>query len=132
MLTKSKAKVHATERREIDLTATRRSFFEQPARPRQAAGYVVAIAGIAALTAAFRPFRASVTPLSEGFAYLTLVVAVAWIGGLGPGILASVLAFVTFNFFFLPPYDTFIIERPEYIVVLFVQLGISVLISMLL
>jgi K+-sensing histidine kinase KdpD len=35
-------------------------------------------------------------------------------------------------FFFLPPHDTFVIGQPEYVVVLFVNLGISVLISLLL
>jgi two-component system sensor histidine kinase KdpD len=95
-------------------------------------GYTVAVLGCALLAGVFRPFRDSLTPLSEAFAFLSLVVAVAWIGGLLAGIVASFLAFLTFNFFFLPPYDTFIIERPEYVVILFVLLGISVVISTLL
>ncbi len=53
-------------------------------------------------------------------------------GGLAPGILASVLGFLTFNFFFLPPYGTWSIGRPEFVVVLFVFLALSVVISELL
>ena len=102
------------------------------AGPRRAIGYVVALAGTAALTGTFLPVRASLTPLSEAFGFLVFVVAVAWVGGLGPGIAASFFAFGAFNFFFLPPYNTFVIERPEHIAVLFVLLGISVLISTLL
>ena len=54
------------------------------------------------------------------------MVAAAGIGGIGPGVVASVLGFVVFNFFFLPPYGTFVIGQPEYVVVLFVFLGLSV------
>ena len=60
------------------------------------------------------------------------MVAAAAIGGLGSGIVASVLGFVAFNFFFLPPYNTFVVGRAEYVVVLFVFLALSVLISALL
>jgi two-component system sensor histidine kinase KdpD len=42
-----------------------------------------------------------------------------------------VLGFLSFNYFFLPPYDTFVIGRGEYVVVLFVFLGISVFVSVL-
>ena len=75
------------------------------------------------------PSATTITPLSKGFGFLVVVVAAAAIGGLGPGILASVVAFLTFNYFFLPPYDTFMIGRGEYVVVLFVFLGLSILIS---
>jgi two-component system sensor histidine kinase KdpD len=84
------------------------------------------------LTLALLPFRNDLTPLSKGFGYLCVVVAAAAVGGLAPGILASFLGFLTFNFFFLPPYGTFTIGRPEFAVVLFVFLGLSVVISELL
>jgi two-component system sensor histidine kinase KdpD len=67
-----------------------------------------------------------------GFGFLTVVVLAAAVGGLRPGILASIVDFLTFNFLFLPPYDTFTIARAEYVVVLFVFLGLSILISALL
>jgi len=104
-----------------------------PQRPRQvAAGYVTAVLGSVALTLSLLPFRDDITPLSKGFGFLIVVVVAAAVGGLGPGIVASILGFLTFNFFFLPPYNTFIIGRGEYVVVLFVFLGLSILISALL
>ena len=81
---------------------------------------------------ALLPVRDDITPLSKGFGFLVVVVAAAAIGGFGPGILASFFGFLTFNYFFLPPYDTFVIGRGEYVVVLFVFLGLSILISVLL
>ena len=102
-----------------------------PTRTRLIAGYLLATLGTAALVAAFRPFRADLTPLTEGFSFLALVVVTVAVGGLAPGIVASVLAFLAFNFFFIPPYDTFRIADAENVVVLFVFLGLSVLISVL-
>jgi len=99
-------------------------------RPRRRiAGYGVAVLGTAVLTVALLPFRNDIAPLSKGFGYLVVVVAAAALGGLGSGIVASVLGFLTFNFFFLPPYNSFTIGRAEDIVVLFVFLGLSILIS---
>jgi two-component system sensor histidine kinase KdpD len=112
------------------------SFIEllrEPARPRQrVAGYAIAVMGTAALVAALLPFRSDITPLSKGFGFLIVVVVAAATGGLGPGIAASILGFLSFNFFFIPPYNTFTIARAEYVVVLLVFLGVSVLISVLL
>ena len=88
--------------------------------------------GTVALTLGLLAFRDHTTPLSKGFGFLIVVVAAAATGGLGPGILASLLGSLTFNFFFLPPYGTFVIARAEDVVVLFVFLGLSILISALL
>ena len=96
------------------------------------AGYAIAIAGTALLTLALLPFRNDLTPLSKGFGFLCVVVAAAAVGGLAPGVVASFLGFLTFNYFFIPPYGTFTIGRPEFAVVLFVFLGLSVVISELL
>jgi two-component system sensor histidine kinase KdpD len=105
----------------------------EPTRPRRrAAGYAIAVLGTAALVGALLPFRGSIRPLSLGFVFLALVVVSAGVGGIGPGIVASVLDFLAFNFFFIPPYGTFVIARAEDVVVLFVFLGVSVLISILL
>ncbi|HET8526700.1 MAG TPA: ATP-binding protein [Actinomycetota bacterium] len=104
----------------------------RPPKPRrQAIAYLVSVVGTVVLVAGFLPFRDDVEPLTKAFGFLLVVIAAAGIGGIGPGIFASVLAFIVFNFFFLPPYDTFVIGKPEYVVVLFVNLGISVLISLL-
>jgi two-component system, OmpR family, sensor histidine kinase KdpD len=118
---------NAHERRSLALTS-----LGAKTRARRVAGYVVGIVGVSAMTLSLLPFRDDLQPLSKGFGYLAVVVAAAAVGGLGPGILASVLGFLAFNVFFLPPYNTLAIGRPEYVVVLFVYLGLSVLISALL
>jgi two-component system sensor histidine kinase KdpD len=104
------------------------------ARPRwrRVAGYAIAVAGTAAVTLAFLPVRAETTSLSKGFAFLAVVVISATVGGLGPGILASVLGFLAFNFFHLPPYYTFVLAHGEDIVMLFVFLAISTVVTALL
>ena len=101
-------------------------------RTRRIAGYVLAVGGVAGLTLALLPFRDDLQPLSKGFGFLAVVVAAAAVGGLGPGVVASVLGFVAFNFFFIPPYGTFQVAQAENVVVLFVFLALSVLISALL
>ncbi|MGZ4206196.1 MAG: ATP-binding protein [Actinomycetota bacterium] len=103
-----------------------------PRGRRRVVGYIVALVGSGVLTAAFYPIRDNTTALSKGFGFLVVVVAAAALGGLGPGVVASVLGFIVFNYFFLPPYGTFRISRAEDIVVLFVFLGLSILISALL
>jgi hypothetical protein len=70
---------------------------------RRAAGYGVATVGTLALTLGLLAVRGATTPLFKGFGFLVVVVAAAAIGGLGPGVLASLLGFLAFNFFFLPP-----------------------------
>lgn len=116
--------MHASDR-------STRAFLSQGS-VRQVVGYVLATAGTAAIVAVLLPIRDDLTPLSAGFAFLALVVLTVAVGGLGPGIAASVLGFLAFNFFFIPPYGTFRIGRGQDVVVLFAALGLSVLISVLL
>jgi len=49
--------------------------------------------------------------------------------GLGPGVTAAVCAFLAFNYFFITPYYSLIVHRPEDLVVLIVFLGVAVVIS---
>lgn len=102
-----------------------------PVSGRAAAAYAIAVAGTAAIVLAASAIRDRVDPVATGFGFLVLVVACVGLGGLGPGIVASVLGFAAFNFFFLPPYETFVIEKSHDVIVLFVFLGLSVLISVL-
>ncbi len=108
------------------------SVLREPAVPRRRlVGYAVAVAGPAIVVAVFLPWRDAVQPLTLGFAFLLVVVAAAAIGRFGPGILAAVVGFLMFNFFFLPPYNSFTIGDPEHVVALVVFLGLSVFISFL-
>jgi two-component system sensor histidine kinase KdpD len=100
-------------------------------RGRLLGGYAIALAGTAVAVAAMLPLRDRITALSEGFVFLVVVVAAASVGGLWPGVVASLAGFATFNFFFIPPYGTFRIGRVQDVLVLLVFLGLSVLISVL-
>jgi two-component system, OmpR family, sensor histidine kinase KdpD len=95
------------------------------------AGAVVAVVATAALVVISLPLRDDINALSEGFAFLFVVVGTVWIGGLWPGILASLLGFACFNYFFISPYNTFAVGKGEDVVMLFAFLGLSVLISLL-
>lgn len=75
--------------------------------------YVLAILGVAAITAILIPFRQRINSTTVGFAFLLaiLFIAIAW--GSKPALVASVLAMLSFNFFFLPPFHTFTIADPQ-------------------
>lgn len=104
----------------------------EPASPRRrAAGYVVALVGPIALAAALVPFRDNLRSTTVGFTFVVIVVIAASLGRVGPGIVASIVGFLAFNYYFLPPFDTFAIARPEDVTALFVFLGLSILISIL-
>ena len=99
---------------------------------RQAAGYATATLGSVVLTLGLLEVRDRTTLLSKGLGFLVVVVVATAVGGLGPGLLASLLGFLSFSFFFVPPYGTVVLARAEHDVVLVVFLGLSVLISALL
>src|SRR3990172_12795443 len=59
--------------------------------------------------------------------YLIAVLATAVAFGRGPAILASVAAFLTFDFFFVEPYYTFAVTDPEEWIALLVFLATAVI-----
>jgi len=59
------------------------------------------------------PFRSSINATTVALALLLAVLFVAIGFGSKPALLASVLAMLGFNFFFLPPYHTFTIADPQ-------------------
>lgn len=100
-----------------------------PARRRPRLGYTLGVGGHAAVAAILLAVRDETTPLSKGLVFMAVVILAAVVGGLGPGILASILGFLIFNLAFIPPYGTLYINRAEDTFVLFVFLALSLLIS---
>jgi two-component system sensor histidine kinase KdpD len=88
-------------------------------------GYLLGIAGIVFVTLIAQPNRERLNTATIALSYLVIVLASATFGGLGPGIFISIVGFLTFNFFFLPPYYTFVVGSPEDIVALFVFLLVA-------
>jgi two-component system, OmpR family, sensor histidine kinase KdpD len=110
---------------------TRLTMSSDLGRGRTLAGYAMAVFGTVGLVLVLLPSRDAVEPLTDGFAFLVLVVSTVAVGGLGPGVTASVLGFFALNYFFLPPFHTFRIARGEHVVVLFVFLGLSIWVALL-
>lgn len=94
-------------------------------------GYLIAVGGTAALSAALLPFQETLAPLSKGLGFLLIVVAAAAVGGVWPGVLASLLGFIAFNYLILAPDTSAYVPRLEDFAVLPVFLGVSLLISVL-
>ncbi len=51
--------------------------------------------------------------------------------GLGPGIMTAIFTFLSFNFFFIPPYYTFAVYHPRDVLMLVVFLVVAVVLSQL-
>lgn len=71
----------------------------------------------------------SVNATTAGFAYLLIVLAVATAWGLVEAIVASVVAMLCLNFFFLPPVGQFTIADPQNWVALFAFLATALVAS---
>jgi PAS domain S-box-containing protein len=80
---------------------------------RRGAGYWAAILGVAVVTAVFAPLHAALSTTTVALAYLLVVLFVATVWGRLPAMVASVLAMLCFNFFFLPPIYTFTIADSQ-------------------
>jgi K+-sensing histidine kinase KdpD len=77
------------------------------------AGYIVAVAGIAAVTLVLRLLGPRINSTTIALAMLLVVLFVAAYWGARPAIVASVLGVLCFNFFFLPPIGTLTIADPD-------------------
>lgn len=88
-------------------------------------GYALGIAGIALVTLVAQPNRDRLSLVTVALSYLVLVLAGTMLGGLGPGILISVVGFLAFNFFFVPPYHTLVVGAAQDIVALVVFLIVA-------
>ena len=99
--------------------------------PRTALGYTVAVGGTTAATAGLLLFRDSASKTNVVLTFLLVVVAAAAAGGLGPGLAASALGFLAFDFLFLPPYNTFVVDDRQDYLSLGVYLLIALVVSLL-
>ncbi|MBX7223235.1 MAG: sensor histidine kinase KdpD [Blastocatellia bacterium] len=99
--------------------------------PRNLTGFGVASASVVAVVLTFYGLFPSVNATTVAMSFLLVVLAVSSVFGLGPGILASILSMVGFNFFFLPPVGTLTIQDPQNWVALFVFLVTTVTVSRL-
>lgn len=76
-------------------------------------GYLVAIAGVGALTATFKLINAHINAATVALAFLLVILFVATWWGARPAVVGSLLSVLCFNFFFLPPFGTLTVEAPD-------------------
>src|SRR5256886_6055391 len=75
--------------------------------------YVSAVLAVGVGTTLILPFRQQINSTTVALGYLLVVLFVAILGRSGPALIASLLAMLCFNFFFLPPFHTFTIADPQ-------------------
>ena len=76
-------------------------------------GYVAAILGVIAVTAALEPIHSRISATTVALTLLMLVLFVATFWGSRPAFVASIFGMLSFNYFFLPPFGTLAINDPE-------------------
>ncbi|MBV9291221.1 MAG: DUF4118 domain-containing protein, partial [Frankiales bacterium] len=119
----------ATRRTLDDVDDRRRSGFGgavPPARVALAIG--VAAIALPGLTAALAADRQHLSLTDDLLFFLSLVVAIAVIGGFWPAVVAAVASSLLVNWYFTPPLHTFTIGEPDNLIalLLFVVVAISV------
>jgi two-component system, OmpR family, sensor histidine kinase KdpD len=100
--------------------------------PRYAERVLLVLVLIAGTTLLLSPLRGDLNTPIIALIYLVPVGLGTSLGGLGLGILASFLAFLAFNYFFIQPYYTFLVHQTQDLLVLVVFLVVAVTVSQLL
>ncbi len=81
-------------------------------RAREALGWAAWLAALGALTAGMVAVRPGLDGAHVALSYLLLVLAGSTRGSGVRGVVLAFLSFLCFNFFFLPPYGTFVVHDP--------------------
>lgn len=97
-------------------------------RAAELGGLVIGVAGIGLLTATYGSLRVT-NPTIVALSFLLVVLVVAAVSTRRVAVATSLMAFVCFNFFFLPPVGTLTIADPQNWVALFALLSVSIVAS---
>jgi two-component system, OmpR family, sensor histidine kinase KdpD len=98
---------------------------------RRVAENLLAILVSGAVTGILFLFRNNLSTPIVGLLFLLPVLGSSTRWGLGAGIIASVCAFLAFNFLFIPPYYTFTVHQTQDLIALVVFLIVAIVISQL-
>jgi K+-sensing histidine kinase KdpD len=93
--------------------------------------WLIWVAALALVTVALLPFRAALRDAHVALAYLLLVVAGGAQHGRPMGFVLSALAFLCFDWFFLPPYGALAVAKPIDWVVVLAFLATSIVVTQL-
>jgi K+-sensing histidine kinase KdpD len=94
-------------------------------------GRVVAALGLIAVVTFLSLHVVPANEITAGFLYLVAILLIATAGGLVESALASIVAMLCFNYYFLPPIGTLTISDPRNWVALFAFLATSLTASQL-
>ena len=100
-------------------------------RRQRIAAWMLCILGLPAVTLLFTQLRSHISLGSQLIVSLGLVVVIAALGGLWTGMVASTLAFLLTNWFFVPPYHTLTVNESANIVMLIVFVAVAGFVSVL-
>lgn len=96
---------------------------------RRRRGYLLAIGGVPALTAALVPVRENLALATTMPGFLLLTVVVALVGGRGPAILTALAGSAAIHFFFVPPFEHWRVADPDNLVSVLAFVLVAVLVS---
>ncbi|MEJ7839575.1 MAG: DUF4118 domain-containing protein [Thermomicrobiales bacterium] len=101
--------------------------------PRALQGYAIAAGTVVALSAAMLLVRDSLGLLNVTLIFLLLALGLG-LGltiGTGPAAAGAILAFISFDFVFIPPYYTLSVADPDHALGLFAFLGVAIVAAIL-
>lgn len=75
--------------------------------------YSGALLGVALLALVLEPFHETLNTATVALVFLLLILFIATFTGRNPALVASVMAMLCFNYFFIPPVRTFTIADPQ-------------------
>jgi two-component system, OmpR family, sensor histidine kinase KdpD len=95
-------------------------------------GYLGAVGAVVVASAVALVLQeAGLSEANKAVVFIPAVIAAAVWWGLGPGVLAAVLAVLSFDFFFVPPYLTLVVGDFEYVITLLVLAAVALLVGTL-
>lgn len=98
-------------------------------RRAEVGGLVAALTAIALLTATYVAFLGMTNTTTVALSFLLIVLIVATVSTRRVAVATSLVAFLCFNFFFLPPVGMWTVADPENWVALFTLLAVSIVAS---
>ncbi|MBX3172283.1 MAG: sensor histidine kinase KdpD [Candidatus Eremiobacteraeota bacterium] len=100
-----------------------------PARPLPWSRYLQAASVVVLATLLCFPISHLLTPTNLVMVYLLVVTLIAYWWGRGPSALASALSVAVLDFYFVPPFYTFVVSDHEYVLTFLGLLAVSLSIS---
>jgi two-component system, OmpR family, sensor histidine kinase KdpD len=87
-------------------------------------GIAATLAGLGILLAVLLPFRSHLSVAMPALVFVLPALLGTVIGGFWPGAVGAVAGFVVYDWFFLPPYDTFTVRSPQNWIALVVYVAV--------